>query len=54
MHKAQIHDAELGEKDGRRAQTSSVEHKLLYEIHPRKTLTWYVHFSIHPKIKPIF
>jgi hypothetical protein len=30
----QIHNAELGEKDGRRAQISSVERKLLYEIHP--------------------
>jgi hypothetical protein len=34
-HKAQIHDAKLGKKDGRRAQIPSVGHKLLYEIHPR-------------------
>jgi hypothetical protein len=33
--KAQIHYAELGKKDGRRAQISSVGRKLLYEIHPR-------------------
>jgi hypothetical protein len=35
--KAQIHDAKLQirEKDGPRAQITSVERKLLYEIHPR-------------------
>jgi hypothetical protein len=31
---ALIHDAKLGEKDGRKAQILSVGHKLLYEIHP--------------------
>jgi hypothetical protein len=33
--KAQIHDAKLGKKDGRRAQISNVGRKLLYEINPR-------------------
>jgi hypothetical protein len=32
--KAQINDVKLGKKIVRRAQNSSVEHKLLYEIHP--------------------
>jgi hypothetical protein len=33
--KAQIYEAKLGKKDGRRAEISSVGRKLLYEIHPR-------------------
>jgi hypothetical protein len=39
--KAQIHDAKLGKKDGRRAQISKVEQKLLYEIHPWPYLCLY-------------
>jgi hypothetical protein len=30
----QIYDDKLGQKGGRRAQISSIERKLLYEIHP--------------------
>jgi hypothetical protein len=33
--KAQVHDAKLGKKDGRRAQMLSIGGKLLYEIHPQ-------------------
>jgi hypothetical protein len=35
--KAQVHDAKLIKKDGRRVLILSVGRKLLYKIHPRTT-----------------
>jgi hypothetical protein len=35
-----MHDAKLGEKDGRRVQILSVGRKLFYEIHPNLEGKW--------------
>ncbi len=45
--RAQIHDAKLRGKDGRRAHISSVGRKLLNEIHPWK------HAKIYKIMPPI-
>jgi hypothetical protein len=50
---AQIHDAKLGKKDGRRAQISSVGCKLLYEIHPRADMQR-SQFNFKFRLAPVF
>jgi hypothetical protein len=49
----QLHNAKLGEKDGRRAQISRVGCKLLYEIHPGPILQGKNVLGIWKKIKMI-